>query len=992
MKLNPKEKAVLNLIKEDVAYENYFFKKVSDLKWFFPLKKLGYFSPEKAPGLKPSEKEGYFTIPEWNVLPYLERLSQRKDITNEYIDELVKIIVDITNYHIENNKSLDNYRNWWYFIKILSNIPNEKINNKIIELIPIWLDSRFESGLPGSEILKRLLTKFLDSDGEEDLEKAEKIIDLITKIKWVDKYKGQQKEKLIKERNYILSKPEKERTEYEKLKVSFFNPEEKEPDFFIDKFDIFDAFLKKGIAKKVGKKCSLNIIFILADRLKDIIKEQFNAKEDLSYIWLNSFFYETESVLDIKKLVALIIVNIVLGKIESKKRIEVGVIFNKFLDSRYHQYSIFKRIILFIIGSNWVRYRKIFWELIDNDTKALYFNSQYFEPEIYGILEKNIKNFSKEEKEKLIKIIEIKVPNKPHQDKKYRDYYKAYRKQKWYSAVKNDPMFTVLYAKQKDITKEEEEVDFKQPTTRVGPGPSPLSKEEILKMPNEILSKYLRDFKTVDNWKGPTIGGLADLLKIIVEENPDKFTDNLLPFLNFGFLYVYEILWGLEEAWKNGKSINWEKILSFISKYVSTQDFWDNNYTIKGDDWNVDHLWIIGAFGNLIKTGVKNYSRPFTEKNFLIVKKLIFELLNRIFVNGREEIQESKSIDRDFINNALNSPLGKLTEGLVQLTFRINNYETKTGKVIEENWREKIEKKYDEILKNGILEGYVWLGFYLPDFYSFNKHWVESKILEINDIKDIRWMAFIEGFLFSGRVYKELYKLMKINYLRAIEMKFENEYITNHLVQHICVECLNEDLDITDKKSLINKILNKWDKTQIEAIISYFWMLRDLLLNKKDQTMKIEEFIRKKKKIISFWKWVYENKFKGKKENDFSSEDKEIISDLSKLTIILPEINKENLQWLLLSATYIHTGFNSPNFIEYLDFLKDKKDSVKYIGRIFLKILENYAPDYNKDHIRSIVGYLYENKYNEEADKICNQYALGGSEFLVDIYEKYHKN
>ncbi|MBL7148151.1 MAG: hypothetical protein ISS82_04975 [Nanoarchaeota archaeon] len=995
MNLTPKEKAVLNLINEDVAYENYFFQKVSDLKWFYPLKELGYFNPEKAPCLKPSKKEGYFTIPEWNVLPYLERLSQREDINNEYIDELLSIIVNTTNYHIENNNSLDNYRTWWYFIKILYNIPNEKNNDEIIELISIWLESRFDTALVGSEILDKFIPKFLDSSNREDVQKAERIINLITKIKWDDKYKGKQKEVLIKERSSILGKPENERTKDEKLKISFFNPEEKEPYFVIDKFYIFDSFLKKGIAKKVGEKCSIDIVFILADKLKDIIKEQFNTKEDLSYIWLNSFFHKTESILDIKELIALIITEIILGKVESKNQKEVNIIFEKFLSNEY-KYSIFKRIILFIIGKNWVEYRGKFWKLIDSDTNCLYFNNQYFEPEIYGILEKNIEKFSKEEKEKLKKIIEEKVPDKPHPKIRYRDFYEAYKKQRWYSAVKSDPIFAELYKKQKYITKEEEEIEFKEPTVRWGPGPPPLNKEEILKMPNELLAKYLKDFRTVDHWKGPTIGGLADLLKITVEENPDKFTDNLLPFIDSGFLYVYEIIWGLEDAWKNGKLINWEKILSFISEYISDKNFWDDNYIIKGDDWNADHLWIIGVFGNLIKTGVKDNSRPFPEKSFIVIKKLIFKLLDKIFIEEKEEIHKSKSIDRDFINDALNSSLGKLIEGLILLAFRINNYETKTGKVIDKNWKEEVIEKYNEILKNNILEGYVWLGFYIPDFYYFlDKPWVKSKIQEINEINennDIRWLAFIEGFLFSGRVYKELYKLMKTNYLKAIEMEFENEYITNHLVQHICVEYLNKDLDITDKKGLIIKILDKWNKMQIEAIISYFWMLMDLVVNKKEQAVNVEESIRKKNKIIAFWKWVYENKFKGKNDNNLSSEDKEIISNLSKLTIFLPEINAYNFEWLLLSATYIHTGFNSPSFIEYLNFLKDKKDSVKYIGKIFLRILEKYTPDYNRDHIRSIVAYLYEKKYGSEADEICNQYALRGSEFLIDIYKKYHKN
>jgi len=206
MILSPKEESVISLIEEDDVYENYFFKKVSDVKWFYRLKEKGYFNPEKAPGLKSSEQEGYYLIPEWNILPYLEKISKLKDLDQEYISELLIIILNVTDYHIKNNKCLDNYRTWWYFIKILSNIPNEKISNEVIDLIPTWLYSRFESGLPGSEILKKLLPKFLDGNNPKDLGIAERIIDSITQIKWVPKYTGQRKEELIKERTKILDK------------------------------------------------------------------------------------------------------------------------------------------------------------------------------------------------------------------------------------------------------------------------------------------------------------------------------------------------------------------------------------------------------------------------------------------------------------------------------------------------------------------------------------------------------------------------------------------------------------------------------------------------------------------------------------------------------------------------------------------------------------------------------------------------------------------
>jgi hypothetical protein len=165
MTLNPKEESVLHLIRDDAAYENYFFRKVTDIKWFYPLKERGYFSPDKAPGPVPAEQEGYFTIPEWNVLSFLERVSEKTSTEAEgYIDELLEIIKGVSEYKDSSSRHIDNYRTFYFFVKILYNIPNHRIPIDILQLIPGWLDSKFDTFVVGSEITTKLLPKFLTDE------------------------------------------------------------------------------------------------------------------------------------------------------------------------------------------------------------------------------------------------------------------------------------------------------------------------------------------------------------------------------------------------------------------------------------------------------------------------------------------------------------------------------------------------------------------------------------------------------------------------------------------------------------------------------------------------------------------------------------------------------------------------------------------------------------------------------------------------------------
>jgi hypothetical protein len=233
---------------------------------------------------------------------------------------------------------------------------------------------------------------------------------------------------------------------------------------------------------------------------------------------------------------------------------------------------------------------------------------------------------------------------------------------------------------------------------------------------------------------------------------------------------------------------------------------------------------------------------------------------------------------------------------------------------------------------------------------------------------------------------------MRSHYEKAINFEFKEKHSSEKLVQNICLVYLQDIEKIIDKDGLFRKILDKWNSSQIKEIISWFWMQRDLIIGPIREKKKTEETIRIEKMqelIIGFWRWIYQNKYKEKKQ--LKEEDKEILSELSKLAVFLEKIDAENCKWLSLSALYIHIDFNVPFFLKYLNGLKDKdKDAGKYVGEIFLKILENLTPNYDQKDIRSIVEYLYISNFKEIADEICNIYSTRSLEFLRDIYEKYH--
>ncbi len=928
-----------NLLQNEIR-RRYFFNKLTFVQWFSLLFERGYFKPEEAPSPKPADQEGYFTIPQWNVLPYLEKVSQQVTIpgNEKYIDDLLAIIKDVSNYRDSNEQHIDNYRTWYYFVKILCNIPPDKIPIDIIDLIPIWLDSKFDADLQGSEIATKLLPKFLpEKPTPEDIKKAERIVDYITAFKTVP---------LSEERAKLLG-------------------EQKEARLVIDSYWLEEAF--KKYSETIGEKCTAKVVEDLTKKIKSLLK----SEEDETYY---SFYDEREHhITEPMEMLTFILKRVLLAK--AKRDVTTArITLKQFIEDKYFYFS---KMALYVMGQNMDKYNDLCWEILKSEKGDLLMEKTlYFGDELKHLL-KNLKNLTDEQR----KMLDTKIENaaKRLDFKEESEKYIALHKQEIYEALSHDSYFKNLYEEMKKITEWDVALHpaIGKVETRWGPGPSPFTKEEIIKMPNDKLAEFLRTFKTKDSWRGPTVGGLADALKESAVEWPEKFINDFSPFLQTSYYYVYEILFGINDAWNNKKAINWEKLLNFIERYINRPEFWQDKFIITDDDWKATHRWVVGIVSELIQEGTRDDSWAFPEKLFEKAEKIIFLILDRL------EPEDDKEIT-DYVTYTLNTPHGKTLTALILLALRIARVNAQRGVTEEVKWTDKYRGKFEDILNKRYKEGFVNLGRYLPNLYYLDKEWVKEKIKSLEDEKGTKyWEAFIDGYLSIGMVYDELYGLMRPHYQYGVEYDFKEKRDNEHLIQHISLAYLKGQESIEKPDSLFKQIIDKFKYSKIREIIGFFWMQREYLTESSDENEKI------KTRILEFWKLLYD-KYKGKQS--FEEEDEKILSSASKLAAILPRIDSENFEWLKLSAPYVHVNFKSSFFIEYLDKLKDKGDNVevaKYIGEIFLKMLEKFTPDYDQKHIRSIVEFLYDAGAMDSANKICNIYGSRGYEFLRDIYEKH---
>lgn len=950
-----KDKDTIAKFLENPILDNYFFRKVSTLEWFPKLKHKSFFDPKKVPKPKPADEKDSYIIPEWNVLPYLEKVSRQVSTpeNDKFIDELLEIIKNVSSYKDNKGNHIDNYRTWWYFIKILTNIPSKKIPFEIIDQIPIWLDSKFDTTLQGTEIVTRLLPKFLgEASTDEDVRKAEKIIKYISDIKT----------------KKVSKKDEK-----------LFGTKE-EYSFKIDRYWVEKAFRKN--TNIIVQKCSLNVVEDIVNKIECMLAN----REDGTY---SSFYTDSRSNEPIDVFTNTL-KKILVDKAKNKP-IEIKGLLEKFIK---HDFYYFQKMAIYVIAQNINVYKDLIWKYINEIIGDSVWRNHLVGNELKHLLQ-NIHELSSEQKRRLKSLIE-KGPKKDIPDEDSERYVLRW-KQELCQALRHDPTFSQLYEELKEQTKEEAELSPGLVWTEMkwGAGESPLSEDELIKKSNVELAKIFMEFREENRWEGPTVDGLSDMLKKVVCENPTKFIEDLTPFLNSGYLFIYDILWGIRDAWKDKKEIDWIKILGFIHKYIDRKDFWDDKFTVEGSHWSADHNWVLRFVGELIQEGTKDDRWAFKAELLPKAQEILFLTITEII---RKPTKKEKESD-DPVTLALNSAPGNIITALILLALRKAGVENKEIKKGESRWTDEIRDIYDDMLQNNVDEAFTLLGQYMPNFMYLDKAWVIAKIGELEKQKDPYWSYFMSGYFYGGKVFFDVFKMMMPHYIRAIRSEFKDKTAEERFIQHIAIGYLNDLVEIK-KESLLDKLIEKSNPKQIDILVSYFrnqW--RELL----DAKEKLDETTKIRNTIINFWRHLYQ---KYKEKPELSDDDREVLSQLLDLTIFLPNLNDEYYEWIVFSFSESkHKRYYEPvHLIEDLLVLKDKGKqpaSRMLVGKIFLEILKKATPYTFKENIKEIVDSLYgiENKKTKEfADKICNIYAKRGiydeqtgQLFLRDVYEKYNQ-
>jgi hypothetical protein len=728
-----------------------------------------------------------------------------------------------------------------------------------------------------------------------------------------------------------------------------------------------DYYLKEILddyKSDISKLCGIDAADIAISKMNVILNANENS---FHYIWIPTI--EDHEQISFPDRYECQIVQFVRDMLISSPSDEVEKIVGDFIS---HKHIIFVRLACYLIDKKYDDLSKMFWSLKGNPLNISYTH------EVFELIKNNCKKFTDKQIEVVIGWIESQdysFYEKNPEDHNKTEKIIAYYKKEWLLALleSNNKQVADLYNRYNAINDAEIEhpgFHYWSSGARWVETVSPVDVDEFIQKPTDEIVDYINNYKEEEQkfTKDFVRVSLSSTISSMVSKRPEKFSSEIYAFNNVSLKYKYGILSGLLDAWNNNKSLDWEHLLEFCheflikeAKYITKKNSSDDYYT-----------WILGKIAELIMEGTKNDKHAFPVELLPIAETILLSL----FEKSEDHCADNY---KDLPTTILNSIKGKTYTAAINYSLR---YARTNKKSDEAKWLESMRSFFTEHLQQKYeydLEFYAVLGWHIPYLYYLDKFWVEQNFDSIFKSSNIKcWEASMVGYLdMNSTVYEQIYSLLSDggHFERGIAHDFKDDHAREKLVQNIIIGYFAGWDNLDSDQSLIKKLILSRNYELLKKIPYFIWGLRDKVDDKK------------KTKIKRLWSELYDMV----KSDIRSKKAKSLASDLSKWLVFLDEITDEDFNHLMLSAKYINEEWNSSFFIEYLD--KHVASNPKKVGQIFLEIINNDVyPDFEREHVVSIVDTLFKKNESKISRIICNSYLKKGYNFLNEVFIKYTKD
>jgi hypothetical protein len=985
------------------------------MAWFDYLKEQGFFSPDR--NQNPIPKDNGFSIPYWEALDYLKKLSKLISTGKElqYIDEIIAIIIEVSEH------PKDNYHTWSSFLQIIVNLPNDRIPISLFSYLPVWFSSRFDTMLQTSELCEKVLPKFLnDQSSAEDLAKSTAILKFLFTVS--------------------------ERPNADKLNnpgKSFYTP--------VYLYYLVNNVITRGLNERIVNQLPEDILWFIADNFNRIIRDNAVVAE-INYTTARYLFTlipkeenlvlkvtresnnspdvlldtQIEKYLEKKSedIITEVEANaIMLGLNLPEKtndfytRLHVGLEndFQSLLgynqikalpDDQYHDYEMlhvfafmlrellirysstkpieavsllsyvtkqqkynlpfFKRLVIYVIARNWKQLKVVFWEMIGKNDENRYFSNYPYRVDLYDLLLMVQSELETEE----INHIQTIIDNGPQGDRLDNNDPENWR-HRWLDALKENIHFKEEY-QQLSATRgpkmpkyaEEGKINIRVGTL------SPYTTDDLIAKPADETFAEIKTFRNVDRFDDPSIDGFAETLGQAAEKSPAHFVDALPDQADLPLIYFYYLLFGLSKAWKDGSKFNWEKLLNFCVDYIETIDAPEKHLD---DGLGANKDWIIGNIAYLISEGSRNKENSLPATLLPLVKSILISLAANLEI--KINVIE---ITRDYPMYSMNSTQGKVLRAVLDFSL-LEAQINESGN--DERWDSAAKNIFEKSLRDGIIDGYVLLGMYLEQFLWLDNKWMKEQLNSFSFLSETYWLPFIGGLAYTRPAgMPDIYHLLVPVYKRAINENkgLENSY-HHGLIRHIAAYYL-WDFEKDFENSIVYYLISNGEPEHLRSLVNFFWQQEKYI---KSYSQAEQQNV--KNKVFKLWDAILTSVGEADSE-----EKKALYKDLTHFTEYVDVLSDEITRLIIKSVPYISDYYLKGKLFDELLRMQGNNSSSQIADILNHIDFSGYITNDQEVAILNIVEYLYQNGQQSAANTICNKISIKGYDFLKQIYRVNH--
>ena len=908
--LSTNQKTFIKKMTEDEEYERRGFElllKRPDFDSFFDaLSQAGLFGPSRNLGYVPADRPGYYRLPYWAPLAYLEAVAKRAGEKGDEAlgEKVMNVVRDVSRWRDKDGTVRDNENTWHTFITIFGLVPLSTVSMDGIDLMPLWFQAPFSQSRVGAQLAGGTLKRFVSSDRPEDWSKACRILFHCSALIWKD-------EKQLD------------------------GGTEKNPITVVD--DYWLKALINSNAADLGTKTRKEATEIFLPRLRDLFARDMDGRQTyLSRPAIEDHEQNHNWDGPANRLVEGLR-NVLYGWVDRDSASATPFVEQLLGDES----EIVRRIAIHILNER--------FDVLRRSTPLLFtpamFDSGHLH-ELYGLLKAHFGQFTEEEKAATLGAIRaLPLPDRGDDPQRLLRYLQR----RWLSAIE---------AKGSDAADKWFQELMSDPTlggfsphpdfhsymeSHWGSGPTPHSVQELVAFAEAgtVVGK-LNAFIQTDTWNGPSTRSLADSVVEAVGLAPKAFLALLPSFLKAKREYQYAIIagfmkmWGAPDEKQSDFDWNdaWPKLVGFFEQILTSKGFWTEPVT---EDLSLspNRNWIPPVISEFLRAGTRKDSKAYDSALLPRTWSLVKILL-------KQSSPQQESSEGNALNTAINTSKGKAVEALFDHALRwcrLNDAKTKSHPDI---WQD-MQPVFDEELaacKNANFEFSALAGAYIANLFYLSPDWLRANFRGIFPVDfPANCQSALDGLAYAPAtqpIYQQLADAGIIEW--ALTREIKESHARESLIQRMCLAYLwgKESLD-SPRFSLLYDPRREDD---LQVACKYLWSLRGELFT-AEQT----------EKILLFWQrcvaWA----------QTVEPLPIKLLSALSLLSCYLKTVGARELPWLLFVAPHVSLDYNADFFVEELGRLVDV--SPLPVADVLVALLETYQPGFDfEDKIKNLVTKL----------------------------------